>query len=94
MVALKRSNRYIQLGLQERFELWFPLTFRPHVLMWPLYPYRATNINEDTEARRYERWQSFKGFYYKFGTLFQGHASTTDFRETTRKFNAGGPTSS
>lgn len=46
----------MQLGLQNRFELWMPLTFQPPVLIWPLYPYQAKEINEEIENRRFERW--------------------------------------
>jgi hypothetical protein len=81
----------MQLGLQRRFELWLPLTFRPPILMWPLYPYQATVINQEAETKRFEVKKSFKGFYYKLGTTPKSHTAPTDFRETTRKLNDGGP---
>lgn len=59
--------------------------------MWPLYPHQATNLNNELEDQRYEKCQDFRGFYYKFKNPFQSHVAATDFRETTRKVNAGGP---
>lgn len=79
------------MGLQTKFELWLPLTFRPPMLMWPLYPHQATNLNNELEDQRYEKCRDFRGFYYKFKNPFQSHVAATDFRETTRKVNAGGP---
>jgi hypothetical protein len=81
----------MHLGLQKRFELWLPITFQPLFLMWPLYPYRATDINKDIETHRYETRKFFKVFYYKFGTSPQSHTAPMDFRETTKKLNVSGP---
>lgn len=86
-VAHQISEKYMQLGLQRRFELWLPLTFRPPILMWPLYPYQAIAINREAETRRFEVKKIFRGFYYKLETTPKSHIAPTDFREIAKKLN-------